>query len=135
MIAAFAAQSLDPRSPEQESALRKLFHERPVARALFWSTALLAAVNAATGAINFVLNLRIVTAPFGTDAFNAQVAQVNAITCVALGIPEFVVLGGALAMIFYALNKTLRAGQPAAGPEDDIWKLIERREAPAPETP
>ena len=135
MIAAFAEQSLDPRSPEQESALRKLFHERPVARALFWSTALLAAANAATGAVNFVLNLRIVTAPFGTDAFNAQVARVNAITRIAIGIPEFVVLGGALAMVFYALNKTLRAGQPDAGPEDDIWKLIERREAPTPKDP
>lgn len=131
VVGAFAEQSLDPRSPEQASALRKLFRERPVARALFWSTALLAATNAATGAMNFVLNLRIVTASFGTDAFNAQVARVNAITRVAIGIPEFVVLAGALALVFYALNNILRAGQPDAGAEEDIWGLIERRENPA----
>ena len=130
LVRAFVEQSLDPRSPKQESALRDLFRERPVARALFWSTALLAAANVATGAVNFVLNLNIVTASFGTEAFNSQVARVNAITRLALGIPEFAVWAAALALIIYSIHRTLHAGLPeAAGKQHDLWDLIELREA------
>ena len=66
LLGAFVAQALDPRTPEQEASLERLFAERPVARTLLISTAGIALLNAATAAINFVLNLWIVTAPFGT---------------------------------------------------------------------
>ncbi len=131
VVSAFAEQGLDPRTPEQESALRRLFRERPVARALFWSTVVLAVSSAASGVANFLLNLRIVTAAFGSEAFNIQVAQVNAITRIALGIPEFAVWGVALWLVFSAINRALRAGQPEVSGEDDLWKLIEQREARA----
>ena len=36
-------------------------------------------MNAATAAINFLLNLWMVTASFGTGEFNSQVARVNAV--------------------------------------------------------
>jgi len=131
VVRAFAEQSLDPRTPEQESALRKLFRERPVARALVWGTALLAAVNAATGVANFLLNLRIVTATFGTEAFNSQVAQVNAITRIALGIPEFAAWGIALLLVF----RTVYASLPDASGKHDFWDLIELRESRSAEKP
>lgn len=129
VVRAFAQQSLDPRTPEQESALGRLFRERPVARALVLSTALLAAVNVATGVANFFLNLEIVTAAFGTADFNTQVARVNAITRLALGIPEFLVWGAALYLIFRSLYKTLHLALPDASGEQDLWNLIEKREA------
>ena len=125
VVRAFAEQSLDPRTPEQESALAKLFRERPVARTLVWGTALLAAINAATGVANFLLNLRIVTATFGTEAFNSQVAQVNAITRIALGIPEFAAWGIVLFLVFRAVY----AGLPDASGKQDFWDLMELREA------
>ena len=135
VVRAFAAQSLDPRTPAQESALEKLFRERPVARAMVWGTVLLAVVNAATGVANFLLNLRIVTAPFGTETFNTQVAQVNAITRIALGIPEFATWGVALSLVYYAIYTRL----PQAPGKHDFWDRIELREArtvnnPNPET-
>lgn len=129
VVRVFAEQSLDPRTPEQGSALGRLFRERPVARALVWSTALLAAANAATGVANFLLNLRIVTAPFGTEAFNAQVAQVNAITRIALGIPELAAAGVALWLVFRVISQTLRAGSPDVSDKQDFWDLVEIREA------
>ncbi|HEX2728636.1 MAG TPA: VC0807 family protein [Rubrobacteraceae bacterium] len=129
VVRAFAEQSLDPRSPEQESAVEGLFRERPVARALFWSTALLTAVNVATSLANFLLNLRIVTAAFGTQDFNTQVAQVNAITRIALGIPEMAAWGVALYLIFRALYKTLHTQTPDGSRNDDLWDLIEKRDA------
>ena len=135
VVRAFAEQSLDPRTPVQESALQKLFRERPVARAMVWGTALLAAVNAATGVANFLLNLRIVTATFGTETFNTQVAQVNAITRIALGIPEFAAWGIALSLVYYAIYSRL----PQASEKHDLWDRLELREArtadnPKPET-
>lgn len=122
----FVAQSVDPRTPDQESALERLFAERPVARALVAGTVMLALVNAATSFVNFWLNLYIVTAPFGTSEFNVQVARVNAITRVAFGIPEFLVMGLALWLVFSALYSRL----PKAGEDADFWELVRLREAP-----
>ncbi|MGI8858974.1 MAG: VC0807 family protein [Rubrobacteraceae bacterium] len=125
VVRAFAEQSLDPRTPAQESALKKLFRERPVARAMIWGTVLLAAVNAATGVANFLLNIMIVTAAFGSENFNTQVAHVNAITRIALGIPEFAAWGVALSLVYYAIYARL----PQASGDHDFWDRVEMREA------
>src|SRR4028118_1092193 len=92
LLGAFVGQALDPRTPEQEASLEPLFGERPVARTLLISTAGLALLNAATAAINFVLNLWIVTAPFGTGEFNSQVARGGARARLPAGVPA--VAGG-----------------------------------------
>jgi len=125
VVRAFAEQSLDPRTPEQESALGRLFEERPVARSLFWGTGVLALGFAATGLANFFLNIWIVTAPFGVDAFNDQVARVNAITRVALTIPEFAAWGVAFALIYHAIHSRL----PQAAGNQTFWDLVAQREA------
>lgn len=129
VVRAFAEQSLDPRTPAQESSLQELFRERPVARAMAWGTALLALVNASTGVVNFLLNIRIVTASFGTEAFNTQVAHVNAITRIALGIPEFAAWGIALSLVYYAIYTKL----PRAPKDLDFWDRVELREVPTNE--
>lgn len=131
VVRAFAEQALDPRSPEQEGALRRLFSERPVARTLLWTTAALAAVNALTGVANFVLNLNIVTAAFGTEAFNVQVAQVNALTRLAIGIPEFLAWGVALYFVFHALYRAIYSHLPKEvhGESHEFWDLVRMREA------
>jgi hypothetical protein len=125
VMRAFAEQSLDPHTPDQEAALEGLFAERPVARSLVWGTALFAAVNAATSAANFLLNLSIVTASFGTAEFNGQVARVNAITRLAIGIPEFLVMGFAIWLVYWALYSRL----PHATGERDFWELVRLRKA------
>ncbi len=122
---AFAGQALDPRTPQQESALRGLFAERPVRGALVRGTAMLVAVHAAAGSANFLLNLPIVTAPFGTDEFNAQVARVNAVTRVAIGLPEGLATGLAIWLVFRALYSLL----PGVPGEEGFWGLVGKREA------
>src|SRR4028119_1306289 len=74
LIGAFLEQSFDPRTPKQERSLRGLFDERPARRALWLGTLAMVVLSAITGAANFFLNVWIVTATFGTRAFNAQVA-------------------------------------------------------------
>lgn len=124
IMQAFTTQSLDPQGPEQERSLGRLFDERPVARALALSTAILAAVFLVTSVANFLLNLAIVTAPFGTGAFNAQVAQVNAITRVALAVPEFAAWAVALWLVFRAIYARL----PGNIGDADFWDLVRERE-------
>ena len=124
-LRAFAEQGLVPLNPEQESALHGLFAERPVRRVLVRGTAMLALVHAAAGATNFLLNLSIVTAPFGTDGFNAQVAKVNAVTRLAIGIPEGLATGLAIWLVFRALYSLL----PGVPGEKTFWDLVGGREA------
>jgi hypothetical protein len=129
------AQALDPRTPGQESSLERLFAERPVARALFIGTAGIALLNAATAAINFVLNLWMVSAPFGTALFNSQVAQVNAVTRLTLGVPEFVVMGLAIWWVIYSLHSRLYSRLTDAEEQRDFWELLEAQGKGAPARP
>ncbi len=129
LVGAFAAQGLAPRTPEQETSLEHLFGEAPIARTLWASTGMLALLNVATSVANFVFNLWIVTAPFGTGEFNLQVARVNAITRLVLGIPEFVAVGFAIWWVIYSLHSRLYSQLPRdTGKKRDFWDLVELRE-------
>lgn len=125
LISAFLEQSFDPRTPEQERSLKNLFDENPVRRALWRGTLAMVLLSVVTGLANFFLNLRIVTAGFGTQAFNSQVAESNAIARFAIAIPEalalMVVVGLALRVVYARLP-----GDPG---EKDFWDLMELREA------
>jgi hypothetical protein len=128
LLGAFVAQALDPSTSKQEASLASLFSERPVAKTLLVSTAMIALLNAVTALINFVLNLWIVTAPFGTGEFNSQVARVNAITRFTLGIPEFLAMGFAIWWIIYSLHSRLYSRLADAAGQRDFWDLVETHE-------
>jgi hypothetical protein len=129
IMRAFLLQSLDPDTPEREQALARLLRERPVARALIGGSLVLLVVNLLSGLANFVLNLRIVVAPFGTEQFNRQVAQVNAITRIALSVPEFLAFGVAFWLIYRALYAQLPATDSTTYDQHDFWELLREREA------
>ncbi len=135
LLGAFVAQALGPRTPGQEASLERLFAERPVARTLLVSTAGLALLNAATAAFNFLLNLRMVTAPFGTGEFNSQVARVNALTRLTLGVPEFLVMGLAIWWVIYSLHSRLYSNLPDASGQSDFWELVDAQEKREPARP
>ena len=125
LIGAFLEQSFDPRTREQERSLRGLFDERPTRRALWFGTLAMVLLSIVTGVANFFLNVWIVTAGFGTRAFNAQVAESNAIARFAISIPEtlalMVVVGLALRAVYARLP-----GDPG---EKDFWDLMELRKS------
>ena len=125
LLGAFVAQALDPRTPQQEASLERLFAERLVARTVLIRTAGIALLNAATAAINFVLNLWIVSAPFGTGEFNSQVARVNALTRLTLGVPEFLLMGVAMWWVIYSLHSRLYSRLRDVGGRRDFWELVE----------
>jgi hypothetical protein len=69
-----------------------------------------------------------VLAPFGTPAFNDQVANVNAITRIVLALPDMLALFFAFSMMYKALYALLPADEGTDPHAGDFWVLVKRRE-------
>ena len=82
----FFRQVVSPTTPEQEIALKQLIAEPAIKRAFTVGTLIIVVQNMVAAITNFILNLQIVLAKFGSDEFNQQVAQVNTITRIAFPI-------------------------------------------------
>ena len=65
------------------------------------------------------------TAPFGTGEFNSQVARVNTLTRLTLGVPEFLVMGLAIWWVIYSLHSRLYSRLRDVGGRRDLWDLVE----------
>ncbi|MEL7068273.1 MAG: VC0807 family protein [Cyanobacteria bacterium J06581_3] len=124
----FLIQGMGPESLQQEKSLRALLEEPGVYRSLVNGTQIILLVNLATGVANFILNFQIVVADFGTTAFNQQVAQVNAITRIALAIPEYLGIGLIAILIRRAMYFYLPEEANDEQDESDFWELLELRE-------
>jgi hypothetical protein len=123
------AQLVGAMTPEQRHTLDPLLGEPPVARTLTRGTLAIAAATTLISAVNIWLNLQIVTAAFGTETFNQQVAQVNAITRLAFPVVTTAAFGLAVWSIYRAVFASLPprpAGQ--LWNEADIWDLLRQRE-------
>jgi hypothetical protein len=124
-----AWQGLGPDTPEREAQMERLFAETSVVQAMKKAALIIGFTNLGAGAVNYVLNLRIVTATFNTAAFNDQVANVNAITRVVLVLPDMVALYFAFQLMYKAMYALLPAddipGEPESG---EFWNLLARRE-------
>jgi len=124
MFQFFAAQVLQPDTPQKEHSLRALFAKPEVRQGMLGATALVGTTNAALGAANFLLNLNRVVAPFGTEAFNAQVAEVNAITRVAFTLTSFVVFAAAFYLVYRSLFSVLPSEEGKSQFESEFWDLV-----------
>jgi hypothetical protein len=124
----FVAQALNPDTPQRNQQLAQLYSEMHVRKALVEGTLIMLVVNVVLGLINFWLNWQIVVAPFGSEEFNVQVAQVNAITRLALGIPDFLVTGFVIYRIFGALYRDLPVEEGKSPWESEIWDLLRLRD-------
>ncbi|RMG65846.1 MAG: hypothetical protein D6709_01415 [Chloroflexi bacterium] len=124
MFQFFIAQVLQPDTPKKDSAWRSLIAKPKVRRGLVTATALVGGMNAALGVANFLLNANIVTAPFGTDTFNSQVAGVNAITRVAFTLASLVVFAAAFYLAYRALFQELPSEEGKSQFESEFWDLV-----------
>lgn len=120
----FGAQALDPKTQQQATLLRDFFSEQDICRSLWVGTAVIVAVTALTTLANFFLNLAVVTAAFGTEAFNVQVAKANAIARFAIALPEAAAMGVVIMLVFRAIYSKLLDEQG----EEDFWELVKTRQ-------
>jgi hypothetical protein len=125
---AIALQGLAPDTPERVKSMNQLLDEPSVRVALVKASWLIAATNLGAGIANYLINWRMVVAQFGTPAFNDQVANVNAITRIALVLPDMAALFFGFSIMYkaiYALLPADESNDPNAG---DFWELVKRRE-------
>lgn len=97
---------------EDRLATRQAMRDPAVHRGLALGTIAFAGVDFLAGIVNSIVNYQRVTAKFGTDAFNAQIAEVNAI----MRVPSLVIslLGVGLAMWLVQRAVKGRYGQEAS---------------------
>lgn len=126
MMQYFAAQVFQPDTPAKDVALRKLFAKPDVKRSLVLTTALIGIENAVLAMINFALNINIVTAPFGTEQFNSQVAEVNAITRILFMVVAFAVFALAFYMVYRSVFKVLPSEEGKSQFESEFWDLMKQ---------
>lgn len=123
----FASQAFNADTPQREAALNRLLDAPRIRRPLVLGTLVLTLSNLLAAVANYILNLRMVVAPFGTDTFNFQVAEVNAITRVAFTVPEMILFMVAFFMVYRALFQNLPETEFGS---DDFWRAVENRGAP-----
>jgi hypothetical protein len=129
----FVIQILTPDTPERSQSLHALLAEPGIYRALVQASLIFAGINLLTGTANFLLNIFIVTAEFGTEQFNQQVAQVNAITRLALNIPEMLGMAFAVWLIIGQLYRHLPHEEGKQQMESEFWDLVRLREQGGPQ--
>ncbi|MCU0649514.1 MAG: hypothetical protein MUF00_16090 [Gemmatimonadaceae bacterium] len=123
-----AFQGLAPDTAERTAMMARLLAVPKVTRALRQGALIIGASNLLCGIANYVLNLRMVTAPFDTPAFNDQVANVNAITRIALVLPDMVALFWAFSLMYKAVYAELPPSESGDKDGGDFWELVQRRE-------
>lgn len=125
---AIALQGLDPDTPDREAQMHRLLDEPTVGQAMRRAALFIGFTNLAAGVVNFVINYRMVLAPFNTPAFNDQVANVNAITRIVLVLPDMLALFYAFSLMYKAMYALLPASENADPDAGEFWTLLARRE-------
>lgn len=128
MMRFFATQVFQPDTPAKDESLKRLYAQPAAKRGLVISTTIIGIENAALAALNFALNIRIVTATFGTDQFNSQVAEVNAITRILFTLVAFGVFAVAFYLVYRAIFKVLPEEEGKSQIESEFWDLMSQWE-------
>ncbi|WP_291428940.1 VC0807 family protein [Deinococcus sp.] len=109
-------------SPEHRAATQQAMRDPAVHRGLVQGTVVFAVVDLIGGVVNSVVNYGRVTAKFGTDDFNAQVAAVNAL----MRIPGLVISLVGVAGALWLVNRAVQARYGAGASLFEPAKLLER---------
>lgn len=99
--------------PEDRAATQQAMRDPGVHRGLVLGTVVFAVVDLIGGVVNSVVNYARVTARFGTDDFNAQIAAVNAV----MRVPGLVI---SLVGVFAAIWFVQRAVKVRFGPDASL---------------
>lgn len=131
----FVVQVFEPQSPDEEQTLRTMLAEPTVHRQMILATIVLLAENALRGIGCFLLAWSRVVSPFGTEQFNFEKRNVDAIT--RIGAP--ILMLGTLVLAFWIVNRAIDTWiGDAAEDGGTLFEQIRRRlakDAKPAETP
>ena len=117
--------------PEDRAATQQAMRDAAVHRGLVQGTVVFALVDLVGGVVNSVVNYQRVTAKFGSDEFNAQVAEVNAIMRVPSMVISLIGVGLAVALVQRAVRQRYGAGASLLEPSKLAERMRERGELKA----
>lgn len=128
----FFQNAMAPSTGEHRSMLERLFSHPRVARALSLGTVAILVEAVLVGTLNFVVNYRtVVDTTFGSELFNKQVADANAIMRLPSLISSLVSFG----LAFYLVTQGVSKAFPGVDLfEDHFWDALEKAQNPGPET-
>lgn len=92
-------------APEERALTQRALRDPALHRGLVAGTVIFALVDILGGIVNSVVNYQRVTAKFGTDAFNAQIAEVNAI----MRVPSMAISFLGIFAAIYFVQKAVKA--------------------------
>ena len=127
----FFQSAMAPNTPDHKSMLERLFTNPRVRRALVLATAVILIEAVLIGALNFVVNKEIVLdRTFGSEVFNQQVANANAIMRLPSLISSLISFG----LAFYLVTQGVSKAFPGVDLfEDHFWDSLEKAQNPQPE--
>lgn len=117
-------QLLSPQTPEQHASVNRLLTQPGVLHSYMLGSIILGAENLVAAVVNFFLNLNMVTAPFDTELFNSQVAQVNTITRIGFSVLGLGAMGVAIWLMYRAVFAVLPRQEGKSQFESELWDLI-----------
>jgi len=117
--------------PQDRAATQQAMRDPGVHRGLVAGTVAFAVVDLIGGVVNSVVNYARVTAEFGSDAFNAQVAAVNALMRVPGLVISLLGVGLAIYLVQTAVKRRYGEGASLLEPSKLAEKMRERGEITA----
>ena len=108
--------------PEERDALNTVMGEPSVVRSLGAGTLVFAGMEFVAGVVNYVVNLNIVSADFGSKAFNAQVAQANAV----MRLPSIILFLGGFALAAWVVQRAVTARYGKGASVFEPAQLVEK---------
>ncbi|WP_034385757.1 VC0807 family protein [Deinococcus sp. YIM 77859] len=117
--------------PADRAVTEQALRDPQIHRGVVLGTVVFAAVDLLGGVVNSAVNYQRVTAKFGTDAFNAQVAEVNALMRVPSLVISLIGVGLAISLVQAAVKRRYGAGASLLEPSKLAEKMRERGELTA----
>jgi hypothetical protein len=116
--------------PEKQGFLERILNAPNTIKGLRYATIIMMLEGLVFGAVNFVVNFRIVTGKFGTKEFNAQIATANTTLYLPSLIATFIALGFAYYLVQRGIHQDF--GKQVQLFDEDSW---EKMNPPVAQTP
>ncbi|MFQ3632585.1 VC0807 family protein [Roseiflexus sp.] len=122
----FVTQVFQPDTPSKSAALEKIFRTPEVRSMFVVTTSVIGVLHLAFAIVNFMVNLNIVTAPFGAEDFNDQAVRMNVALGLAFAIVSLVVINQMLSWIYESVYSVVPLKQGKDPRAVDFWELMRR---------
>lgn len=124
----FIRMVINPDTTERKLLFQRYVSNKQIQKVMLWGTVIILVEALLNAGVNFWVNYKIVLGTFGTEKFNAQVAQANTVMRPISLFSSFIAYG----LAFYAMSWASKNefGEKVNPLEDHFWEGLEQHYAP-----